>query len=68
MSDYGKLWEEVAAVRKAIKAFAPNINTDSLPAAIDSAKRHTKQLEVWLNEWQDIEEEMKKCDSETGNR
>jgi hypothetical protein len=78
MSDYGKLWAEVAEIRHRLKSWLPDMPTNTLAdaqafaltmsEATDADKRLKSGVESSLQSWAELEKEMKSCDSHTGNR
>lgn len=80
MSDYGKLWQRVSDIRDNLKGICrartsfgqvqatPLINTDRLEDAKRTVTVLKSTLDSLISQWEKLEEEMKECDSHTGNR
>ena len=64
MSEYGRLWEEVSTIRRAIREAVPGANTDTLAQAEASvaALGKTNEVGVLLRRWARLEQKMALCD------
>lgn len=60
MTNYGKLWQQVADIRADLKNLVPLFDTGSLSAARLSADIVRSQLDRLLKEWEKLEEQMAK--------
>lgn len=68
MSDYGKLFEQVADIRVALKRLLPDAKVDTLVGAMREAARNEATVQTHLIRWAELEREMAKCDDDTGMR
>jgi hypothetical protein len=60
MSAYGKLWEEVAGIRKALQGTVPRCKFDSL----ENAKKSLLYIQTCIQQWEQLEKEMALCKDE----
>ena len=64
MSDYGKLWEQVANIRNSVKVAmcTPNVSN-----SLAQLKSFRAEIESLIRRWEALEVEMEKCDPQSGN-
>jgi hypothetical protein len=55
MSEYGRVWESIAIVRRALKEAVPGLDTSTLAKARLSVSLHTGHLEDLLSQWARLE-------------
>ena len=69
MSEYGRLWERVAAVRSRLKELLPGVKVETLVAAreeiaksaadqIAQIRKNEDLAQHYLKEWEQLEREM----------
>ena len=61
VSEYGRLWQRVSEIRKALKSIQPTIDDNSLGGAIRSVERLDAGTRALLAEWADLELKMGSC-------
>jgi hypothetical protein len=58
MSEYGRLWEEVECLRRALLILLPNTSAGSLAIARKAADDHEREVAQLLRKWADLEQRM----------
>lgn len=67
MSEYGRMWQQVAEIRQMLKEPVPSIDTSAtLGQATRSFGRLNGRVMACLAEWAELEKKMADCDDETG--
>lgn len=60
MSEYSKKWEQVKIIRDEIKRLVPTAETNTLKNASTSVESFKTLLDILLDQWKLLEEEMEK--------
>ena len=55
MSDYGRTWEEIRAIREQIKVLVPGCPTNTREEALRYAANRSAIVLVLLTEWEELE-------------
>lgn len=59
MSEYGKKWEQLRAIREEIKHLVPTANVNSFHEASNSLESFKSLLDILMMRWEALEAEMK---------